>query len=210
MKVAVLSEAATDEAFTRALAEAVLGAPVEVAAHGFRAINLSYNGVRAAIPTVLRHVHFAEPDVAGVMVVVDGDASSVHSAGWRNPVPCAPDCRVCGVRAQALDVLGRVARTGRDQVRLAIGVAYPAIEAWYAFGTQDQITEAEWIIRVNEGRSNHIKQALKQATNRRHGPGIDKRVAASGDATRVAAFMESFRVAFPGGFGAFADDLYRW
>lgn len=143
MKVAVLSESSADEAAVRLLVEAVLGVqttspePLTLRSRGWPA-------VRDVLPTVIRHLHF-QTDVEGLVVVADSDRSVIHTVQHDMTEDGQPGCRVCELRNVHQFTRHRMAeRVGRAPLKVAIGVAVPAVEGWYARGVVPHVNEAAW------------------------------------------------------------------
>ena len=129
MKLAILSESPADEAALRVLAEAVVDGPVEFLNPGFRA--RGWPSVAQVLPAVLRHLHF-NTDADGVLVEVDADDSVVHTEQHERPDYFHPQCRICKLRAVVRQTVKKLpAAEGRHRLLRAVGVAVPAIEAWY-------------------------------------------------------------------------------
>ena len=160
MKVALLSESPADEAALRVLVSAVLEAPPQFVAPGFRA--RGWPNVAQVMPAVLRHLHF-NTDTDALVVVVDADDSVVHLANHDRPGYFHPHCRMCQLRAVHRQTTKKLpAAHGRAKVLRAIGVAVPAIEAWYLCGRDEGVTESVWIAGWETGRLPYSRAELKQ------------------------------------------------
>ncbi|PTX99002.1 hypothetical protein [Opitutus sp. ER46] len=159
MKVALLSESPADEAALRGLVTAVLGAPPRFVSPGFRA--RGWPNVAQVLPAVIRHLHFnTDTDVLGV--VVDADDSVVHTAAHDAPEYYHPQCRMCQLRA----VFRRTTKNmppahGRQRLLRAVGIAVPAIEAWYLCGRDPQVSEVAWLDGQERGRAPYSRAELK-------------------------------------------------
>ena len=159
MKVALLSESPADEA---ALPGARGGGAESGAA--FRRAGISRRGwpnVAQLLPVVLRHLHF-NTDTDVLVVVVDSDDSVVHRPNHDAPGYFHPHCRMCQLRAVYRQTTKKLPRAhGRERVLRAVGVAVPAIEAWYLCGRDDSVTEAMWITGLDSGRRPYSRSELK-------------------------------------------------
>jgi hypothetical protein len=102
---------------------------------------------------------------------------------------------------------------GRAMLAVAIGVACPAVEAWYLCGRDDAVSEAAWERGMATGVLPYDVRELKR---RVYGTDRPSRAAETETAVREAtrlsqpealALLES---RFPIGFGTFARDVRRW
>lgn len=159
MNVALLSESPADEAALRVLVAAVLPHPPRFVAPGFRA--RGWPSVAQLMPAVIRHLHF-NTDTDVLVVVVDSDDSVVHTAEHDAPGYFHPRCRLCQLRAVHRQTTKKLPRArGRDRVLRAIGVAVPAMEAWYLCGRDETVTEAAWVEGNEKGRRPYSRAELK-------------------------------------------------
>jgi hypothetical protein len=207
MKVALLSESPADEAALRVLVAAVLRRPVTFVAPGFRA--RGWPNVAQVMPAVLRHLHF-NTDADALVVVVDADDSVVHAAEHDRPGYFHPQCRMCQLRAVYRQTTKRFPPAqGRERVVRAVGVAVPAIEAWYLCGRDDSVTEVAWREGREAGRTPYSRAELKlrvYGTDRPSLPQETERAVA--EAERHRADTRRLEHDFPG-FAALASDLRR-
>ena len=209
MNVAILSESPADEAAIRVLVEGVLRKPINRVQAGLRA--RGWPNVVQVLPAVIRHLHF-NTDAEGLVVVVDADDSVVHTAAHEAPNYHHPLCRLCQVRA----VFRRTTKNlpparGRERVLRGVGVAVPAVEAWYLCGRDDSVGESAWLAAQERGVPPYTRRELKArvyGTERPSLPHETKRAVEAvswfrGDLRRLEAD-------FPGGFGMLAQDLRSW
>ena len=159
MKVALLSESPADETALRVLVAAVLGDAPRFVAPGFRA--RGWPNVAQLMPAVLRHLHF-NTDTDVLVTVVDSDDSVVHTAAHDAPGYFHPHCRMCQLRAVYRQTTKKLPRAhGRDRVIRAVGVAVPAVEAWYLCGRDSTVSEAAWTGGQENGRQPYSRAELK-------------------------------------------------
>jgi hypothetical protein len=209
MNVAILSESPADEAAVRVLAEAVLGSKVQEVQSGLRA--RGWPNVAQILPAVIRHLHF-NTDADGLVVVVDADDSVVHTAEHEAPNYHHPLCRLCQLRA----VFRRAAKKlpparGRDRVLRCVGVAVPAIEAWYLCGRDETVSEAAWIAGQQKGIPPYTRRDLKWRVYGTDRPSLPFETQRALEAVRRHhGDVRRLETDFPGGFGAFAADLRSW
>lgn len=159
MKVALLSESQADETALRVLVAAVLRQSPRFVAPGFRA--RGWPNVAQLLPAVLRHLHF-NTDTDVLVTVVDSDDSVVHTAAHDAPGYFHPHCRMCKLRAVYRQTTKNLPRAhGRDRVIRAVGVAVPAVEAWYLCGRDATVSEAAWTVGQETGRQPYSRAELK-------------------------------------------------
>jgi len=159
MKVALLSESPADEAALRVLVESVLGARPHFVTPGLRA--RGWPNVAQVLPAVIRHLHF-QTDTDALAVVVDSDDSVVHSEEHERPGYFHPQCRMCELRAVFRRTVKRLPPAhGRPRVLRGVGVAVPAVEAWYLCGRDATVSEAAWVAGRESGRPPYSRAELK-------------------------------------------------
>lgn len=159
MKVAILSESPADEIALRVLVESVLGAPPKFVQPGLRA--RGWPNVGQVLPAVIRHLHFnTETDV--LVVVADADDSVVHTPEHDRPDYFHPRCRMCQLRATFRQTTKNLPPArGRARVLRGVGIAVPAIEAWYLCGRDPAVTEAAWVDGQERGVIPYSRAELK-------------------------------------------------
>jgi hypothetical protein len=209
VNVAILSESPADEAAVRVLVEGVLQAPIQLVQAGLRA--RGWPNVVQVLPAVIRHLHF-NTRADGLVVVVDADDSVVHTAEHEVPNYHHPLCRMCQIRA----VFRRTAKRlppaqGRMRVLRGVGVAVPAIEAWYLCGWDETVSEAAWLAGRERGVAPYTRRELKWRVYGTDRPSLPFETArAIEEVRRHQGDLRRLEADFPGGFGEFARDLRRW
>lgn len=159
MKVALLSESPADEAALRVLVEAALGVRPQFVAAGLRA--RGWPSVAQLVPAVIHHLHFTT-DTDILVVVVDADDSVLHTIAHDRPGYFHPQCRMCRLRAIFRQTTKRLPPAhGRNQVLRGVGIAVPAIEAWYLCGRDASVSEAAWADGQASGRAPYTRAELK-------------------------------------------------
>jgi hypothetical protein len=209
MKAAILSESPADEAAVRVLVEGILGQPLQLVQAGLRA--RGWPNVAQVLPAILRHLHF-NTDAEGLVVVVDADDSIVHTADHEAPNYHHPLCRMCHLRA----VFRRTVKNlpparGRTRVLRCVGVAVPAVEAWYLCGRDESVTEAAWLAGQAKGRLPYTRRDLKwrvYGTDRPSLPLETERALV--EVRRHRGDLRRLEFDFPFGFGLLAEDLRQW
>lgn len=209
MKVALLSESPADEAALRLVTEAVLGFPVEVAQPPLRA--RGWPSVAQVLPVILRHLHF-NTDAVGIVVTVDADDTVVHNDEHERPGYFHPGCRLCELRAIVRQTLKHLPPAhGRARLCSAVGLAVPAIEAWYLCGRADGVTEREWVAGQERGEDPFTRKELKRRVYGTIHPSLPFEVQrAREEISRHRGDFRRLENDFPGGFGALVRDLRNW
>lgn len=209
MKVALLSESPADEAALWVLVEAVLPGSVAAVHPGLRA--RGWPNVAQLLPAILRHLHF-NTDADGLVVVVDSDDSVVHTAEHEAPGYFHPQCRLCQLRG----IFHRTQKRfpllhGRDRVLRAVGLAVPAIEAWYLCGQDPQVTELAWTEGQARGWTPYTRRDLKWRVYGTDRPGLGFEMRRAVECVRRhERDLRRLEADFPHGFGAMARDLRGW
>ncbi len=212
MKIAVLSESPADEAAVSILIEGLLDFSVqwddfpEPPTRGC-------NGVFKAIEPTLRHLHY-RTDVEALVVTLDSDESPLHRREHVEAGSCDTKCRLCRLRAKIEAVQAKLRpRQGRGPIRIGLGIAVPAIEAWCLFDTDSRISESAWIQALQSRRFPFTKKSLKQTL---YGS-IDstlaletKRLVEQAQRLVKEKQLSLLERLFPVGFGILADEVRSW
>ncbi len=209
MKVALLSESPADEAALRVLVEAVLAEAVALVRPGLRA--RGWPNVAQVLPAILRHLHF-NTDTDALAVVVDADDSVVHTAAHEAPGYFHPQCRLCQLRTIVHRTQKRFPSLhGRSRLQRAIGIAVPAIEAWYLCGRDPQVTELAWMEGQAQGRIPYTRRDLKWRVYGTDRPGLSFEIQRALECVRRHQHdPRRLEADFPHGFGTLARDLRGW
>ena len=213
MNVAILSESPADEAALAVLVAAILKQPLQPIQSGLRA--RGWPNVVQVLPAVIRHLHFNTP-VDGLVVVVDSDDSVVHTQEHEAPGYFHPQCRLCQVRAvfrrtvKKLPLRPRAARR-KSAVLRCVGVAVPAIEAWYLCGRAPDVTESAWILGQARGLPPYSRRELKWRVYGTDRPTLPLEIrCALAEVRRQGGDLRRLEADVPGGFGPLARDLRGW
>jgi len=209
MKLALLSELPADEVAIKMLAEAVLGHPVTRVKPHLRA--RGWPNVAQVLPPILRYLHF-KTDADGLVVVVDCDDTVVHTTTHEKEGHYHPACRMCQLRAVFRQTIKNLPPArGRDRVMRCVGLAVPAIEAWYLCGRDDAVTEDAWSRGKEVGQRPYSRAELKQRVYGTVRPSLALEIkCAQREVARHRGDVRRLETDFPGGFGALARDLRAW
>ena len=208
MKLAILSESMADEQVLRVLVEAVLGESVKVVTPSLRA--RGWPSVAQVLPAIIRHLHF-NTDATGLVVVVDSDDTVVHTADHEREGYFHPQCRMCQLRAIFRQTTKRLPPArGRAKLLRCVGIAVPAIEAWYLCGRDATVTEQAWI----EGQKTHTppytRRDLKMRVYGTDRPSLALEMERGFDEVQRHCWdTRRLENDFPG-FEALAKDLRSW
>lgn len=210
MKVAVVSEFLADEAAVKILADSILGEETELVSLS-RLRPRGWASVFNMLPSIIKDLHY-NSDADGLIVVVDSDESTLHSSNHDSSDGEVTDCRLCKLRSIVTREFSRLSPVlSRGTLNVAIGIAIPAIEAWYRCGLDPHVTEAEWSRKLRGERLTYNKQSLKISA---YGPGRISNFArtelAKDAARRLTENLQQLEERFPGGFGNLVRDLRGW
>jgi hypothetical protein len=211
MKVCIFSESSADEAGIQVLVEAILGEKVDVVANP-RLRSRGWRPVFSLLPTVLKHMHY-HSDAEAAVVVVDSDLTPVHDPSHDEPGGHNDECRLCCLRRVVEHTRAQLRPINhRPALRIAVGMTVPAIEAWYLCGRDPHVTEAAWIVGLNNKRKYpYTKIKLKEDVYGTSRPSLELETeCATREATRVARRLDLLETAFPNGFGSLARDVRNW
>lgn len=213
MKLAILSESPADEAALRVLVEYVLRTPFALVPPSLRA--RGWPSVEQVLPPILRHLHF-NTEADGLVVVVDSDDSVVHDETHEAPGYHHPLCRICRLRAAFRRTLKNLPpahghSAGQQKVLRAVGLAVPAIEAWYLCGRDTAVTEAAWVAGQGNGAPPYTRAELKRRVYGTDRPSLPHEIRrAVQEVQRHHGDVRRLENDFPHGFGALARDLRTW
>jgi len=177
MRVAILSESSADESALRILVDAILG----VATTAPPALSLQSRGwpaVRNIFPVVARQLHY-HTDAEGLIVVVDSNHTYLSGDEPKNRLR---DFRELVQRCQ--QQLKPV--SGRVPLKIAVGVAAPAIEPYSKLELKKQLYGSDF--RSLELMTQKMTEAAHEA----------------------AKDLSALERAFPNGFGNLAKELRSW
>src|SRR5439155_21545317 len=132
MKIGFYCESPADHAAMAVFVEGLLGERPEPINMDLEARGVT--NVLRALDGVFRGIHY-NSDAEGLVIVVDSDDTDLHYDAHDTPGGGGDRCRLC----QARQIIARASnqlkpRTGRPELKVAIGLAVPAIEAWYLVG----------------------------------------------------------------------------
>jgi len=211
MRIAVVSESPADEAAIKILVDAILGHETELVS----AARLRPGGwpqVLQLLPSIFKALHYYT-DAEGIAVVVDSDSSPVHlllnHAISQN---CHSECRLCLLRSYLRTSLATVSPVpNRVTIKTAVGLAVPAIEAWYRCGLDPHVNEARWIGNLTGEKIRFSKRSLKVDVYGSDQPSLKTETIVAIEAPRpLVQNIEELHQLFPSGFGCLLADIRNW
>lgn len=209
MKIVFFGESPADQAALAVFTEGILGKAPEIVDMGLEGHGVT--GVLRTLAGIYRGVYY-NSDAEGLVVVVDGDDTELHDPDHDKTTEGGKGCRLCQVRkiiAQAREQLK--ARPGRPGLKVAIGVAVPAIEAWYLVGKEHQVGEAAWRVGVAANRLPFTRPKLKELVFGTTRPSLEQETeCAVREARRIIGNIKAIETAFPAGFGLMASEIRSW
>lgn len=209
MKVAIVSESLADEAAVRILVGAVLGDDVE--ALSLRPRSGGWQAVLNVLPAVLKALHYRR-EAEHLVVVLDSNHSPVHRGPAGEACESSEKCRLCIVRGLIRRVLAGVTPLpGLQGIQTAVGLAVPAIEAWYLCGKHPNVSENAWVQALGEHRRPYARNGLKELVYGTSRPSLAwETQRATEEMQRVVEDLGVLEGKFPVGFGALRGDLLHW
>lgn len=210
MKIAVLSESPADETAIRVLVEGILGRPTQAIA--FPPLRTrGWRGALNSLPTVFKHLHY-RTDAEALVVVVDSDRSPIHSPARDQLDGRDEKCRLCQLIERVERVQSQLRpRSGRPPLKTALGLAVPAVEAWYRCGLDPRVSEAAWIGGLQARRYPYTMPQLKKDVYGVEQPPLllETRRAAE-EARRLTQDLVLLESLFQSGFGSLARAIRSW
>jgi len=201
MRVAILSESTADEMALRIVVDAVLAVrtiPV--------AMNLESRGwssVRSVLPTISKMLQY-RTDAEALVVVVDSNHTYLSQDEPKNRLREFQEL-VQRCQRELKPVAGRV------PLKIAVGVAAPAIEAWWLCKSNPQICETAWEKGLADKRDPYSKLELKKQLYGSDYRSLELMTQKMTEAAHVVAGdLATFERSFPSGFGSLAKELRSW
>jgi hypothetical protein len=209
MRIGFYCESPADQAAMAVFAEGMLGAPPEP-------INIDLEArPQPAFFTVLdgafRGVHY-NSDAEGLVIVSDCDDADLHNSAHDESGVDSGSCRLCKAR-KIIDKARRQLkpRQGQPPLKVAIGLAVPAIEAWYLCGKHHQVGEASWLMRLSFNQPSFNRRQLKTLAYGTDRPSLEQETeCAIREARRIIGNLKTIEDAFPIGFGLMAKEIRSW
>jgi hypothetical protein len=209
MKIAILSESEADDTAIRILIDAALGVTTEPVAPPLLA--RGWPQIKDVLPAVLKGLHY-NTIADGLIVIADSDDSPLHAAALEGPGGCHKECRICILREEIERTLGHVqSLEGRVPLKTAVGVASPAIEAWFLCGIDPSGTEAAWLQGGSTATGSDYRKMLKMKLYGEAPLSQSARIdRMKEEAGRLANDLSLLENHFPNGFGSLINKIRSW
>jgi len=211
MKVAVLSESPADVAALHILIDSLLRRPTQPIEPPQQSRTRGWSDVLQVLPAVLKHLYY-RTDTHAFAVVIDADASPLHQPTHEAPGGEVEKCRLCQLRrvvTQTQQQLRPV--SGRIPVQVAVGIAVPAIEAWFRCGLEPHINEITYLQKPQIGADFHTRNQLKRYVYGTERPSLTLETQRAVEAAqRLVQSLSGLESLFPNGFGTLARDMRSW
>jgi hypothetical protein len=209
MKVAIFSESDLDGVAVRILIDSLLGLSTQ--AVGFPIKARGWPALRDDLPKVILHLHYCT-DAEALVIVADGDDSPLHDPAHNKTGQQVRGCRFCELHAAVQQTLPQLVQVAnRATLKVAIGIAVPAIEAWFLCGNDPRATEAFWRQGGFPTRGSDMRKGLKRALyGKEPASSSHKSQRAQTEAQRLAQDLSLLETHFPIGFGALAHAIRNW
>ena len=212
MKIAIVSESPADEAAIRILVDAVLGLSTEPV-QTVRIRPRGWTHVLKVLRKTVMHHHY-NTDADGLVVVIDSDQSPAHLPEHEKSEDEDSACRLCKMRHKVGKTLAKLSPIpSRTPLRVAFGLAIPAIEAWYLCGESPNVSEASWINARKSGKYPYNTAQLKRQVYGMDRPSLAMETQRAEEAARRIVDSEKLELlekTFANGFGTMAASLRRW
>lgn len=209
MKIAIVSESSADEAAIKILVDAIIGESCEV--FPIRTRPNGWTRIFELLPNLIQGLHYGT-DVEGLVVVMDSDESLPHKGSHDLREQNNLECRLCRLRITVKGVVVQLrAMPTRSILKIALGLAVPAIEAWYQAGLDSHVNEVAWSRKLAGEDVSYDKLSLKMNSYGSNKPNLEMETRAAIDAAnRLASRLDMLEELFPGGFGSLKRDLRSW
>ncbi len=201
MRVAILSESPADESALRIVVDAVLGVRTTHVA-----LNLESRGwpaVRNIMPAISKWLQYRTAAEA-LVVVVDSNHTYLSRDEPKNRLREFQELvQRCQREMKAVP--------GRVPLKIAVGVAAPAIEAWWLCKSHLQISEVAWEKGLDDKLEPYSKQELKRQLYGADYRSLEFMTQKMTEAAQVVAGdLPSLERSFPSGFGSLSKELRSW
>lgn len=163
------------------------------------------------LPSVISAVHY-NSNAEALVVASDSDDTPVHISAHEDKED--KKCRLCQLRKAVENTLSKLQTfEGKDLLKVAIGVPVPAIEAWYLFGVNPQVSENYWLRFQNGEKIRYDRRKLKELVYGTHRPSLQiETECAVKECQRIVEnnLLDGLENDFPQGFGGMANEVRNW
>jgi len=210
MKIAIVSESPADEAAIKILVNAIIGDECDLFA--LRTRPFGWTTIFDLLPKIIPGLHYGYPEVEALVVVMDSDDTPAHQNSHDSSISENADCRLCRLRLTVANAISRLRPLpNRRNIKTALGLAVPAIEAWYRAGLDPHVNEVAWSRKLLGEDVSYNKLSLKRDVYGSDKPSLSKETALAIEAARrLANDIRVLEELFPSGFGSLIRDLRNW
>lgn len=210
MRLAVLSESSADEAAVRGIVGGILGMEIQHISVESSLRARGWPGVKTLLPVIIPRLHY-NSDAEALALVVDSDSSTIHQPS-HDDITEVSGCRLCDLRNSIEYQLSRLNPVqGRSMLKTAIGLAVPAIEAWYVCLRDTHVNEATWARHLGGEQITYTKNSLKKMVYGTERPSIALETKYAVKAAKeLINELDRVEELFPNGFGFFARGIRSW
>jgi hypothetical protein len=201
MRVAILSESSADESALRIIVDSVLG--VKTTPITMNLVSRGWGSVRSVLPAISKTLQY-RTDAEALIVVVDSNHTYLSRDEPRNRLR---DFQELIQRCQ------RELKTvsGRIPLKMAVGVAAPAIEAWLLCKSHPHISETAWEKGLTDKRDPYSKLELKKLLYGQEYSSLEFMTQKMTEAANlISKDLPLLEKAFPSGFGSLTQELRNW
>ncbi|HEY0380431.1 MAG TPA: hypothetical protein VGC87_26195 [Pyrinomonadaceae bacterium] len=210
MRLAVLSESSADEAAVRVIVGGILGREIRHISIESSLRVRGWPGVKTLLPVIIPRLYY-NSDAEALALVVDSDSSTIHQPS-HNDATEVGNCRLCDLCNSAEYQLSRLTPVpGKGMLKIAIGLAVPAIEAWYVCLRDTHVNEATWARHLGGEQITYTKNSLKEKIYGTERPSIALETeCAVRVANELINDLDRIEELFPNGFSFFARGVRGW
>lgn len=211
MKLAILSESSADDAAIKILIDAIIGEETELVSphHRYDFKTRGWPQALQLLPSFF--AYWYGTDAEAVVIIVDSDDSPIYQTEHEEENRANKECRYCLLRQKVEEVHSRLTLPdGRERMRVAVGIAVPAIEAWLCCLQNSRVNESVWGRRHTENILFDRKSLKKDV----YGSDRASRQMIEDGSTRAVqtliADIEEVKKRFPQGFGKLVEEIQSW
>ena len=213
MRVAVICESSVDEEIIRALIDAILGDSTSRVLPRYQVKGWPH--VITDLPNLLPGI-LLDPTIDALSIIADSNGSAPPGSGRESPESKPSKADRMRRLVETVEGILKV-ESGRASVRplrIAIGIAVPAIEAW-CLPDDETVSESSWLSFLETNPEPFAVSARTRELKRRvygkvHGNVETRTPQAIKLAARIAKRVDTLERKFPGGFGPFARAIRAW
>lgn len=142
MKITIFSESSNDEVVIRILVESILGKEIKEVPPRNQLRSRGVDSFLDLIPNIINATYY-QTDSEAIVFVCDSNDKPVHipehdEKGNKESLKC----RYCIIKRKVGETLNSLSpKSNREMIKVAVGVAVPAIEAWLVCGGKLDVSE---------------------------------------------------------------------